>query len=72
LGTNLKMILVLKHSAGLSLVVEGCKGRKSVVSVFPTLFRMLTASYLFVLLGEFISIAGLLNMCSYADQTKDA
>lgn len=33
MGRNLKRVLVLKHPADLSLVDEGHKGRKSVVSV---------------------------------------
>lgn len=63
-------VLVLKHPADLSLVDEGHKGRKSVVSVgffvccfFVFLlflflfFHMLTATCIFILLGRFISIS---------------
>lgn len=72
MGRNLKRVLVLKHPADPSLAVEGHKGRKSVVSVFSVFFDMLSATYIFVLLGKFISISGLLNMHSYAEQSKNA
>lgn len=72
LGKNLKQLLVLKHPAGLGLVVEGNVGRKSVVSVFYFIFYMLTVTYILILLGKFVSLSDLLHVHSYADQSKSA
>lgn len=71
LGGNLKRILVLKHPADLNLVVEGHKGRVWLL-FFLYFFHMPTATYIFVLLRNFLSMSGLLNMHSYADKSKNA
>lgn len=71
LGGNLKRILVLKHPADLSLVVEGHKGRVWLLFFLYFFTSQLPPISLFYL-GKFLSISGLLNMHSYADKSKNA